>query len=295
MADRKLLITGATGKQGGAVIDALISRSAPFQILALTRNASSVKAKSLASKPSVTVVEGDYASASRIFSNHGPIYGVFLVTTMGKAGEEEAQATPIITEAAKAGVEHVVFTSVDRGGAGKSEVNPTNVPHFASKHRIETLLKEKAAEAKMKWTILRPVGFMDNYTPGFIGRAAATLWASLGDTPMQVISVHDIGVFGARAFLDPDAYNGRAIALAGDVLTFEQGEKVFKESLGYEMPKTYGFVGSAIKYMVKDVGIMFAWFKSDGYGADIPALRKEEPELQDFGTWLKETSQFKEK
>ena len=110
-----------------------------------------------------------------------------------------------------------------------------------------------------------------------------------------MISVHDIGVFGARAFLDPDAYNGRAIALAGDVLTFEQGEKVFKESLGYEMPKTYGFVGSAIKYMVKDVGIMFAWFKSDGYGADIPALRKEEPELQDFGTWLKETSQFKEK
>jgi hypothetical protein len=59
------------------------------------------------------------------------------------------------------------------------------------------------------------------------------------------------------------------------------------------MPETFGIVGSAMKFMVKEVGVMFRWFKTDGYGADIQALRKEEPRLQDFGTWLKETSGFK--
>jgi hypothetical protein len=59
------------------------------------------------------------------------------------------------------------------------------------------------------------------------------------------------------------------------------------------MPETFGIVGSGIKYMMKEMGIMFDWFKDAGYGADIQALRKEEPRLQDFGTWLKETSGFK--
>jgi len=82
--------------------------------------------------------------------------------------------------------------------------------------------------------------------------------------------------------------------LAGDELTLAQGKQVFKESLGYDMPETYGFVGTGIQYMIKEVGTMFAWFKDVGYAADIPALRKEEPKLQDFGTWLKDTSGFKE-
>jgi len=290
MADRKLLITGATGKQGGAVIDALLSSSSPFQILALTRNASSARAQSLASKPSVTVVEGDVTEPGPIFSKHGPIYGVFLVTTMGK--DEEAQAEPIIAEAAKSGVEHFVFTSVDRGGA-KSDDNPTDVPHFASKHQIEASLKEKCSKCKMQWTILRPTAFMDNLTPGFVGKVFPAMWLGLGDKPLQLISVHDIGVFASRAFIDPEAYKGRAISLAGDELTLAQGKQVFKDSLGIEMPETFAFVGAAVKFMVKEMGLMFAWMKDEGYGADIPALRKEEPQLQDFGRWLKESSQFK--
>jgi uncharacterized protein YbjT (DUF2867 family) len=295
MTARKLLIIGATGKQGGAAIDALLASSTPFQILALTRNASSESAKALAAKPNVTVVEGDATTPAPIFSAHGPIYGVFLVTTFapGKESVEEAQAGPVIEEAVKNGVEHFVFTSVDRGGAEKSDENPTEIPHFASKHRIEKVLKEKAAGSNMQWTILRPVAFMDNMTPDFMGKAFVAMWAGVGDKPLQLISCHDIGVFAARAFADPEAYKGKAISLAGDELTLEQAKKVFKETLGYDMPETFWFVGSGIKFMVKEMGTMFAWFKDEGYGADIPALRKEEPRLQDFGTWLKESSQFK--
>jgi uncharacterized protein YbjT (DUF2867 family) len=230
MAARKLLITGATGKQGGAVIEALLASSSNFQILALTRNKSSPKAQALASKPNITVVEGDSISPDLIFDAHNPIYGVFLITTFapGKHQMEEAQAHPIIDAAIKNNVKHFVFTSVDRGGAGKSEDNPTAIEHFASKHRIEKYLKEKneAAGSKMDITILRPVCFMDNLTPDFMGKGFASMWKGVGEKPLQMISVHDIGVFGARAFRDPEAYKGRAITLAGDSLTLEQGKKV---------------------------------------------------------------------
>lgn len=119
------------------------------------------------------------------------------------------------------------------------------------------------------------------------------MWRALGDKPLQLISVRDIGLFGAKAFLNPHEYQGRAFALAGDDLTFEQAKKVFRETLGYDMPETYWFVGSALKWLIGEVGAMFTWFKNEGYAANIPALRKEEPRLQDLGTWLKESSGFR--
>ncbi|RDL36181.1 Uncharacterized protein BP5553_06793 [Venustampulla echinocandica] len=295
VAGKKILITGATGKQGGAVIDALRSSSTPFQILALTRNASSPKARTLASEPNVTVVEGDSTNPAPIFEKHRPIHGVFSVTAMKKPGDEEKQAMPLIDEAIKNNVEHFVFTSVDRGGPGRSEQNPTNIPHFLSKHNIEEHLKSQIAAKKsnMQYTILRPVAFMDNLTPDFMGKGFASMWAGLGDKPLQLIATHDIGLFAARAFENPAAYKNKAVSLAGDELTLAQGKKVFKDTLGYDMPETFGFVGSGIKFMVKEMSTMFRWFKDEGYGADIPALKKEEPRLQNFSTWLTETSRFK--
>jgi uncharacterized protein YbjT (DUF2867 family) len=291
MSTKKVLITGATGKQGGAVIEALLASKAPFQILALTRDAS--KAQSLASKENVIVIEGDVTNPTSIFEANKPIYGVFCVTVPGKEGAEEAQAKPLIDESVKNGVEQFVFSSLDRGGPGKSEKNPTNIAHFASKHRIEEYLKEKSGNgSKMSYTILRPVAFMDNLNPtSFFGKGFASLWAGLGDKPLQLISVRDTGLFGARAFTDP-SFRGRAIGLAGDELTLAQGKKVFKDTMGYDLPETFGFVGAGIKFMVKEVGTMFNWFRDEGYAVNIPELRKEEPRLQDFSKWLKESSKF---
>lgn len=209
---------------------------------------------------------------------------------------EEKQAHPVIDEAVKNGVEHFVFTSVDRGGPGVSEKSPTDIPHFASKHRIEEYLKEKSAGTKTQWTILRPVAFMDNFAPGFMGKMFPAIWASsLGDKkPLQLISTHDIGVFAARVLEHPEEYEEKAVSLAGDELTLEQAKKVFKESIGYDMPANFGFLGSVVLFMVKEIGTMFKWFGDVGYGVNIAALRKEEPKLQDFGTWLKESSAFKQ-
>lgn len=300
---RRFLIVGATGKQGGAVVAALLDERAnltsneQFDILCLTRDAHSPKARSLESKPGVALIQGDLFHAATLFENAGPLDGVFCVTAPGRLGDEERQATALIDASVAHGVPHIVFTSVDRGGEGLSEKTPTRIPHFASKHRVEEYLKKKASEndGKFTWTILRPVAFMDNLTPDFMGKGFASLWAQVGEKPLQLVSTKDIGKFGAEALLQPQVYKDQAVGLAGDELNFEQASKIFKEEMGYDLPRTFGFIACAIKFAMSDMGTMFEWFKTDGYGVDIQKLRLRNPEIQDFRAWLKEKSGFKPK
>lgn len=288
---KKLLITGATGKQGGGVLEALLSSPNPsFEVYALTRDASSTSSKRLSSKyPSIKLVEGNTCHPTPIFKQTGPLYGVFCVTV---PPQEELQGKGMIDAALENGVEHFIFTSVDRGT--KSDDNPTDVPHFITKHNVELYLKEKApAGSKMKWTILRPVAFYDNLTPDFMGKAFGTMWNQIGEKPLQLISCRDIGKFAAKVFQSPEKYSGKAITLAGDELNFRQASQVFKTQTGEKMPETFGIVGTMIKGAVSDMGKMFRFFNDEGYGCDIPALKAEFPELQDFSTWLEEDSKFK--
>lgn len=200
----------------------------------------------------------------------------------------------MIDEALKHGVEFFVQTSVDRGGEEKSYDNPTAIPHFISKHRIEHHLVDKSKNTNMNWTILRPVAFFDNFAPGFLGKAFTAMWrVALKGKSFQLISSKDIGWFGAQALLDPATYKGRAISLAGDQLTNDEFAKVYKDTIGETLPTTYGFVASIMLYLIKDLGIMFKWFHDEGYGANVEELRKIHPGLQDSKAWLLESSYAK--
>ncbi|KAE9398524.1 NAD(P)-binding protein [Gymnopus androsaceus JB14] len=300
MQPQTFLIVGATGTQGSSVISALLATvpsSQNIQILALTRNTSSSKAKALeASDSRVKLLRGDPTSPEAIFKAAGTsIDGVFCVTVHGPTGAEESQARGLIDSSLAHGVKHFVFTSADRGGAVLSDTNPTPVPHIASKYNIEVYLKAKTANTAMAWTILRPVTFMDNLTPDFAGKGFAAMWNQVGKKPVQLVAASDIGMFAAKSLLNPEKYSGKAIGIAGDALNFEQACTVFKEVMGVEMPTTFCAVGSVLKVAMKDIGSMFKWFEKDGYNVDIAAAREEYPELQDFATWLKKSSAFKSK
>ncbi|KAI9043064.1 nmrA-like family protein [Aspergillus affinis] len=63
-----VLIAVATGKQGGSLIRSLVSRNAPFEILAVTRNPASASAQKLkALSSSIKLVEGDLDNPTGIF------------------------------------------------------------------------------------------------------------------------------------------------------------------------------------------------------------------------------------
>lgn len=294
-------MVGATGKQGGALISALLVKpSQPFEIYALTRKSTSPGAQKLAKQPNVHIVEGDLDNIDTVFKQiQKPLWGMFAVSMLDKGVvKEEAQGKALIKAAVEAQASHIVFTATDRGGQEKSEGNPTSVPHFASKYNIEEDIKSKAAASngKLTYTFLRPVAFFENMTNDFFGRGFVAMWRNIGrDRPFQMIATSDIGKVGAEAFLhasEPE-YLNQAISLAGDELTPNEGAKVFKEANGQEIPSTYGFVGSLIKNAVGDLRHMFNWFVSDGFGADVPALRKRYPFLKDFKTWLEEESAWK--
>jgi len=82
---KAVLITGATGKQGGAVVNALLAANADFQILAVSRNTQSASATKLAQKsPKIKLVSGNLDKPDEIFKkakevSSVPLWGVFSV------------------------------------------------------------------------------------------------------------------------------------------------------------------------------------------------------------------------
>ncbi|TKX23500.1 hypothetical protein C1H76_4570 [Elsinoe australis] len=303
-----LLITGATGQQGGAVLDALISslsNSSDYTILAVTRNPESASAQKLTTKASnVKVIKGDMNDVPGLFSAakavHSNIWGVFSVQVpMGKGQtveSEEAQGKAMVDEALKQGVKQFVYTSVDRGGDA-SFSNPTDVPHFLSKHRIEHHLVDKTKGTDMRYTILRPTAFMENFAPGFFSKVFGAAWkVQLPQTQgMQLVSVQDVGHFAALAFRNPQNFRDRGISLAGDEPTFAQADRAFKSKAGIPMPETYSLFGRGLMWASHDMERMMNFIGQGGYKANIGALKEEHPGLMSLSDWLEKKSAWAKK
>jgi uncharacterized protein YbjT (DUF2867 family) len=298
MASRKVLILGATGQQGSATISGLLDlppTTPPIHILALTRDLASPRAKGLveAHRGSITLVQGDMKDPSYAFASHKDIASVYLFTM---PGAEDAVGKSWVDAAVAAGVTQIVLSTVDRGGAEKSWENPTDVRHFFEKHAIELYLRDKAEEVAkkggiLKWTVLRPTAFLDNLKPSMFGKMFAAMWsASPPEKTLQFISTRDLGLFAAKALEDPDGWDRKAIALAGEEMSYTQARETFRRVVGQEMPQAWQILGRGMLWGLPDVGKMFAFFWREGFGADIKELKKIEPELQNFEEWLSESS-----
>lgn len=249
----------------------------------------------------IKLVEGDLNNPAGIFRNArqvatNPIWGVFSVqVAIGNGALEESQGKAMVDEALKRNVKFFVYTSVDRGGES-STTNPTRIPHFIHKHNIEQHLMEKARNTEMRWFILRPTAFFDNLVPGFFGKVFATCFKmALKGKPLQMVATSDIGYFGAEGFLRPDTYAGRGLSLAGDELTYDQMVEIFEQKTGQPIPSTFRPLCSFFMASMKDMGYMFKWFHDAGYKADIPELKRINPNLKDFGAWLDEESEFRKR
>lgn len=294
---RSLIVTGATGKQGGALISALVSQpSHPFTIYAVTRDTTSASAQRLGQQTNVKVIQGDFDNTAAIFRQVEKPWGLFAMTT-GK--DEERQGKALVQAAVDAGIRHIVFTATDRGGP-RSDNDPTYVPHFATKFNVERDIKQRAEQSKgqFTWTFLRPVAFFDNLSPNFFGRAFVPMWRQNGlDRPLQQIGTKDIGRVAADAFLNAETeeYRNKSIGLAGDDISPREAARIFKEVTGEEMPASWNITGWLLKLMVKELRLMFQWFKEDDFAVDIKATRKRYPFIKDFRQWLEDESAWKKR
>lgn len=261
---KKILVTGATGKQGGAVLRHLVGSE--FELRALTRRPESDAARSLAAD-GVEVIRGDLDDVASLEAALEGVWGVFSVQNTWEAGveREEEQGKRLARLAREAGVQHFVYTSV---GSAERE---TGVPHFDNKWRVEN---EVRALGFPSHVILRPVFFMENLpSPWFLnGDTLGT--AMKPHTKLQMVAVDDIGRIGARAFTDAAELSGREIEMAGDEVTMARAADLLGGSLGREI-QFVEFPITAVREQSEDMALMLEWFERVGFGADIAALDDE--------------------
>lgn len=144
----------------------------------------------------------------------------------------------------------------------------------------------------MTWTIVQPVAFVDNFALP-MGTGFAAMWkTTLGwERPLQLVATADIGRVAARALVESEKYAGRMIPLAGDEITLERVQEIYKEQKGdAELPMVPDEVATGILEANYDMRMMFEFFVEEGYGADVEALRREFPGLLDYKAWLAEES-----
>jgi len=265
MTDTRLvLVTGATGKQGGAVARHLAGKG--FKIRAMTRKADSDAARALAAA-GAEVVKGDLDDAASLEAALTGAWGAFAVQNTWEAGVEgeEEQGKRFATLARKVGVQHFVYSSV--GSAHRQ----TGIPHFENKWRIEETIRGLGFPSRV---IIRPVFFMENLTTPWFLNGDKLCAAMDPKTVLQMIAVDDIGKYGARAFTDASALSGREIDLAGDAVSMPEAVKILSGGLG----RTLEFVRVPIEEVRKNSGdfaSMLEWFDRVGYNADIAGLERE--------------------
>jgi uncharacterized protein YbjT (DUF2867 family) len=277
-----VLVTGGTGKQGGATVAELLAAN-KTRIRVLTRDHKSPKAQRLAQR-GVELSLGDLDDPAAVQVALRDVSAAYSVqTTEGRGGiEAEERQGKSFAEAVKAvGGVHLVYSSVD--GAERA----SGVPHFESKWRIE----QHIARLSLPATILRPVAFMENFaTSGFtLAMSFGMMKATMGAMrKLQLIAVSDIGWFAARALELPERYKDRKIAIAGDELSLAEILAVYKRVVG-KAPAVVPLPGFAPRLMLsKDMYLMLRWFAEAGYTGDIAAIRREHPGTLTFEGWLRQ-------
>ncbi|MEX0958356.1 MAG: NmrA/HSCARG family protein [Burkholderiales bacterium] len=280
MNERTILITGATGQQGGAVARALLAGD--WKVRAFVRDDSKPASQELRSLGAELAVGdlNDPASVERALSG---VYGVYAVQTPmtpdGTPGEIR-QGKALADAAAHAGVKHFVYGSV-----GAADQN-TRIPHFESKRQIEVHIRDLG----LPYTFLRPAFYYENFTTFFApqpeGDGYVLRLPLQEQTTLGMIAVCDIGAFAALAFAAPRDFVGRSVEIGGDSRTMPEVARLMEAQCGKpvrfeELPI------EAIRAFSEDLAVMFEWFNRAGQKPDVTALRKLHPGLLDVAAWLR--------
>ena len=279
MADSKIvLVTGATGRQGGATARELSSRG--WTVHALVRDPDRPEAQALR-RHGVTLVRGDLEDPAGLDAALRGVYGVYSVQTFtgpdGLAGEVR-QGKAVAHAAIRAGVAHFVYGSV--GGSDRS----SGVAHFETKGEVE----KHIAALGLPATVLRPTFFISNFEgmgPQWVDGELVLTLALEPRTKLQMIAPEDIGVFAADAFDAPADHIGRGIEIAGDELAGAQMAEIFTRTAGRPV-RFHSQPIAQVREFSEELAVMFDWFNTIGFRADLAGLRMQHPNLITLETWV---------
>jgi len=258
-ANKSILLTSATGHQGGAAYHHLRGK---FPLRVLTRDFHDPKVRSLTG-PGVALVRGDLEDLASLKRAMYGAQGVYSMQTSNDTEAEVRQGTNVVDAAVSQSIGQLVYSSVT--GADLD----TGVPHFENKGRIE----QRIQSSGLKHTILRPVFFMENWFNWkdqiLNGRIELP---PRPETKMQMEAVDDIGAFVGMAFEHPGKWIGRTFEIAGDELSMTLIVQAFSRILGHEV-KYVQISWDAFEKRIDPAHFkMFHWFDEEAHRVDIPAV-----------------------
>ncbi|MEU2030067.1 NmrA family NAD(P)-binding protein [Nocardia amamiensis] len=280
-----ILVTGATGKQGGVTARKLLADGRAVR--ALVRDAHSPAARELAAAGAELAV-GDFDSPDTVSAALDGVTGLFAVPPAAYSSQgwdvelEAARGEALVDAARRAGVQQIVFTGIASMGDNTSWGTK-------GKQRIEDAI----IASGIRYTLLRPVRFMENYllrtspVDGIFGGVHRHLFPAAG--PMKIIALADIGDIAALAFGDPDRFHGRVLELAGDALAPPAAAEAISKATGHQV-RYQEVTEEEADAIGAEIGNTWRLMRhTGGWRADVAEIREIHPGLRTFDTWLAET------
>ena len=275
---KTFVVTGATGRQGSAVVHHL--RQAGAHVKALTRNPQSKKAKQIAAL-GAELVPGDMEKPETLKTLFQGAIGVYSVQNPYTSSfAAEIQQGKNVANAAKiAGVPHIIQGSA---GLGKQ----TGVPSWDSKLEIEEHIKSLG----LPLTILRPMAFMELITDSSYYPMASTfhIMPKLMGADKKVVwlAVDDLGAIAARVFADPDKYIGQDLKLTSDLQSINEVRALYQQVMG-KKPPHFPMPESMFRMFTgDDLIIMWKYLRTATLDITPEATLTILPEARTVRTWL---------
>lgn len=265
-----VLVVGATGNQGGATARHLLADG--WQVRALVRDEVSRAAVALADA-GAELVRGDLDDRASIDAAVRGAYGVYSVQSANE--NELAQGLAVADAAEAAGVRHLVYSSVG-GAESQNGFYLERGWGPIEKWQVEEHIRKLGVPA----TILRPAGFMEDFTSParfFQNGSLNVPWHD--ELVMQLIAVDDIGAFAARVFGAPDTYLGRAVEVTGDRLTAPQIAAALGSAAGRPVPHSQVPLDVLWRHAPAAAHV-FTWANERYFDSAVA------PGLMDFDSWL---------
>jgi uncharacterized protein YbjT (DUF2867 family) len=279
-SDRTIAVTGATGRQGGAVAASLLADG--WRVRAITRKPQGKAARRLAGL-GAEVVGADMADRQSLVHAFRGAHGVYSVQNPMISGHEGeiTQGKTVGDAALQAGVAHVVY------GGGGVGVAGTGVSSWESKIVIRTYLETLG----LPLTVLTPTAFTELMTDkGFF--PGASTWNVMprltgADLPISWISVEDLGRVAALAFADPDRFVGTELKLTADVQSNAECRAIWRTVTGRKPPHFPMPTWLFERIVGTDLTTMWRWLRTARPQFDPGPTRELLPTVMTVEQWLR--------
>ncbi|WP_030671411.1 NmrA/HSCARG family protein [Streptomyces sp. NRRL B-1347] len=299
LAAAPVLVTGATGKQGGATARALLARGIPVR--ALVRDPATARARAVEAL-GAELVKGDLLDRDSVIRAAQGARAVFSVQMPAITAEgpdfagEEAQGLNLVEAARAAGVAQFVQTTVS--GAGRH----TETPGWAEGRwaRLEgsfaakTAIQDRVRTAGFRhWTLLKPGFFMENFLPSaaFLfprGVEGGLVSVLKPDTRLSLVAVDDIGTAAAAALAEPERFHGVELELASDHLSMTEIAEILSRALGTPLAAPDLTEEAAIAAGMPPMAATHAWLNTADQPARPQYARDLGIPLTGFDAWARE-------